>query len=136
LAVALDFLRRITRRRRSVIFLFSDFHADGYEASLKRLSTRHEVLALVLHDRREHSLAPLGVARFWDLETGEEIWVDLRSVREAERRQRGLESEWQRRRQLLTKLRVDHAEVTPGESPLLPLMELFRKREKRLRSGK
>ncbi len=136
LAVALDFLRRITRRRRSVIFLFSDFHANGYEASLKRLSTRHEVLALVLHDRREHSLAPLGVARFWDLETGEEIWVDLRSVREAERRQRGLESEWQRRRQLLMKLRVDHAEVTPGESPLLPLMELFRKREKRLRSGK
>jgi hypothetical protein len=53
-----------------------------------------------------------------------------------ERWQQRLEAEWQRRRQLLTQLRVDFAEVVPGESPLLPLMELFRKRERRLRSGR
>ncbi len=136
LAVALEFLQRLTRRRRSVIFLFSDFHADGYETALKRLTARHEVLALILRDRRERALAPLGVTRFVDLETDEERWLDLRSPTSVERWQQGLEAEWQRRRQLLTHLRVDFSEITPGESPLLPLMELFRKRERRLRSGR
>ncbi len=136
LSVALEFLRRLTRRRRSVIFLFTDLHAQNYESTLKKLATRHEVLALVLRDRRERSLAPLGVARFVDLETGEERWLDLRSPRIVDRWQNQLEAEWQRRRQLLTQFRVDYAEVTPGESPLLPLMELFRKRERRLRSGR
>jgi len=136
LAVALEFLRRITRRRRSVIFLFTDLHARDYESTLKKLAARHEVLALILRDRRERALSPLGVARFVDLETGEERWLDLRSPKTVDLWQRQLEAEWQRRRQLLTQLRVDHAEVTPGESPLLPLMELFRKRERRLRSGR
>ena len=136
LAVAIEFLRRLTRRRRSVIFLFTDFHAWDYESTLKKLAARHEVLALILRDRRERSLAPLGVARFVDLETGEERWLDLRSPRIVDRWQKQLEAEWQRRRQLLTQLRVDYAEVTPGESPLLPLMELFKKRERRLRSGR
>jgi hypothetical protein len=70
------------------------------------------------------------------LETGEERWLDLRTPQQVERWQQRLEAEWQRRRQLLTQLRVDFAEVVPGESPLLPLMELFRKRERRLRSGR
>lgn len=136
LAAALEFLRRITRRRRSIIFLLSDFHATNYESVLKKLAARHEVLALTLHDRRERSLAPCGVIRFVDLETGEERWIDLRSSHHAEQWQRFLESEWQRRRQLFTQLRIDYAEVIPGESPLLPLMELFRKRECRLKSGR
>ncbi|MCX7642924.1 MAG: DUF58 domain-containing protein, partial [Armatimonadetes bacterium] len=62
LSVALEFLRRLTRRRRSVIFLFTDLHTQGYESALKKLATRHEVLGLILRDRRERSLAPLGVA--------------------------------------------------------------------------
>lgn len=136
LTVALEFLRRLTRRRRSLFFLLTDFHTHGYEAALKKLAARHEVLALVLRDRREQALAPLGVARFVDLETGEEHWLDLRTLRAVGQWQRRLETEWQRRRQLLTQLRVDFAEVTPGESPLVPLMELFRKRERRLKSGR
>lgn len=136
IANALEFLRRVTRRRRSLIFLLSDFHARDYEAALKKLAARHEVLALILRDRRERSLAPLGIVRFRDLETGEERWLDLRTPQQVERWQQRLEAEWQRRRQLLTQLRVDFAEVIPGESPLLPLMELFRKRERRLRAGR
>lgn len=136
LAVALEFLRRLTRRRRSLIFLLTDFHTHGYESALKKLATRHEVLALILCDRRERALAPLGMVRFVDLETGEERWLDLRTPQAAERWQRGLEAEWQRRRLSLVQRKVDFAEVTPGESPVLPLMELFRKRELRLRSGR
>ncbi|MCS7263239.1 MAG: DUF58 domain-containing protein [Armatimonadetes bacterium] len=136
LTVAFEFLRRLSRRRRSLIFLFTDFHAQGYESTLKKLAVRHEVLALILRDRRERALAPLGVARFFDLETGEERWLDLRSPKIVDLWQQQLELEWQRRRQLLTQLRVDYAEVTPGESPLLPLMELFKRRERRLRSGR
>lgn len=136
LAGALEFLRRLTRRRRSVIFLLTDFHAEGYEAPLKKLAGRHEVLALVLRDRREQSLAPLGMAQFWDLETGEERTLDLRTPKGVEGWQQRLEQIWQHRRQSLTQMRVDFVEVTPGESPVLPLMELFRKRERRLRSGR
>ncbi|MCS7225027.1 MAG: DUF58 domain-containing protein [Armatimonadetes bacterium] len=136
LVPALDLLRRFARRKRSIIFILTDLHAKGYEASLKKLAHRHDVLVILLRDRREKSLAPLGLVRLMDLETGEERWLDLRSPSLGERWQQFIEAEWRQREGLLTQWRIDYAEVVPGESPLVPLMELFRKREYRLRSGR
>ncbi len=132
----LDLIRRLSRRRRSIIFLLTDLHAQGYETVLKQLARRHDVLAIVLKDRREKALAPLGLVRFRDLETGEELSLDLRSPAMGERWQRLIDAEWRHRQDLLRRWRIDFAEVVPGESSLIPLMELFRRRERRLRAGR
>ncbi len=66
-----------TIRRRSLIFVVSDFIASpGWEAPLRRLAQRHEVLAVWLHDPREEDLPDVGPLILQDAETGEQLYVD------------------------------------------------------------
>ena len=57
-------------RRRSVIFLLSDFLGSGYEAPLARLARRHDLIAIQVIDPRERALPDVGLATLWDPESG------------------------------------------------------------------
>lgn len=66
-----------TIRRRSLVIVVSDFIApEGWEAPLRRLTQRHEVLAVWLRDPREEDLPDVGPLVLEDAETGEQIYVD------------------------------------------------------------
>jgi uncharacterized protein (DUF58 family) len=66
-----------TIKRRSVIFLVSDFFtAPGWERPLGMLARKHEVVAVRLHDPLESELPDLGLLLFRDAETGEQLFVD------------------------------------------------------------
>jgi uncharacterized protein (DUF58 family) len=66
-------------RRRSLVFVISDFmggSAEGWEASLTRLTFRHEVVAVRVVDPMELDLPDLGLVVVEDAETGEQVLVD------------------------------------------------------------
>jgi uncharacterized protein (DUF58 family) len=64
-------------RRRSLVFLVSDFYSEpGWTQLLGRLAQRHEVIAVRLYDPLESELPDLGLVPFRDAETGEQILVD------------------------------------------------------------
>jgi uncharacterized protein (DUF58 family) len=66
-----------TLKRRSLVFVVSDFiAADGWEAPLARLSQRHELVAVWLHDPREAEIPAIGPLLFQDSETGAQVYVD------------------------------------------------------------
>jgi uncharacterized protein (DUF58 family) len=66
-----------TVRRRSLIFLMSDFIGDpGWERDLTRLTHRHEVVVIRVVDPAELDLPDLGVILVEDAETGEQLLVD------------------------------------------------------------
>jgi hypothetical protein len=62
-----------------VLFVISDFLAEGYEVPLKRLARRHDVVAISVADEREFSIPEVGQILFQDPETGEEHLVDTAS---------------------------------------------------------
>ncbi len=68
-------------RRRSVLFLVSDFLADGWRGVLGRLARRHDVIAVQLVDPRERELPDVGTVVLQDAETGAWRWVDTASAR-------------------------------------------------------
>jgi uncharacterized protein (DUF58 family) len=68
-------------RRRSVLFLVSDFLADGWRPVLGRLARRHDVIAVQLVDPRERELPDVGTLALQDAETGAWRWVDTASPR-------------------------------------------------------
>jgi uncharacterized protein (DUF58 family) len=68
-------------RRRSVLFLVSDFLADGWRPVLGRLARRHDVIAVQLADPRERELPDVGTVALQDAETGAWRWVDTASPR-------------------------------------------------------
>ena len=74
-ASACDFLVR-TLRRKSLVFLISDFHADPLDKPLGKLSRKHETVALRVADPLEDSLPKAGKVVMIDAETGIESLVN------------------------------------------------------------
>jgi uncharacterized protein (DUF58 family) len=83
LNAALEQLEPI-HRRRSVLFIVSDFLTTGYGPSLSRLARKHDVVAVHLIDPRERALPDMGLIALKDPESGAWRYVDTgnASVRE------------------------------------------------------
>jgi uncharacterized protein (DUF58 family) len=70
-------LAAATARRRSLVFVISDFIGDGdWSAALTRLSQRHEVVTIRVVDPMELDLPDLGLVLVEDAETGEQLLAD------------------------------------------------------------
>lgn len=66
-----------TIKRRSLIFLISDFFSEpGWERRLSLLNRRHELLAIRMWDPREVELPSAGFIVVEDSESGEQLYVD------------------------------------------------------------
>jgi uncharacterized protein (DUF58 family) len=64
-------------KRRSTVFVVSDFiSVPGWEATLKPLANRHDVVAARLVDPMEGTLPEYGMLLVEDIETGEQVFID------------------------------------------------------------
>jgi uncharacterized protein (DUF58 family) len=132
LGAGLDFVNRVTRRR-VLLFLFSDFLATGYERALERTGHRHDVVAVVVSDPREHELPAVGLLEVQDAETGESLIVDTSSARFREAFQRRQRERRQAFEQRARGHRIDLLDVSTAGEHLDALIRFFRRRERRLR---
>lgn len=80
LSTSLHYLSKVSRRR-SIIFLISDFLDDlpSLKKPLSILSARHDVVAIKILDPRELGLPDMGLVELEDGETGEQLLVDTSS---------------------------------------------------------
>lgn len=120
------------QRRRSVIFLISDFLTQGYEATLRVTGRRHDVVAIALTDPREESLPEAGLVTLEDAESGSMVVVDTGdpTVRR-EYHRLALEARVQRKG-VLQSLKVDNLEVSTNASYVEPLAGFFKARARRV----
>jgi uncharacterized protein (DUF58 family) len=120
-------------RRRSLFFLLSDFLAEGWESAFSLASSKHDLVPVVLTDRRDGELPDVGLATFEDLESGEAIVVDTGDpdVRAAYSHSHRVLVE--RRRKLFSKLSLDAVTLETGRPVVAPFRDLFRKRTRRHR---
>ncbi len=130
LGLAFDFLGRVLSRR-SVVFVISDFFAEGYETGLSLAARRHELAAVVLTDRREEELPAVGLLALEDAESGEVAVIDSSDPDVARHLAATAERERERRRALLASLRVDHLELATHRPPIDDLVRFFHAREAR-----
>ncbi len=120
-------------RRRSVVFLVSDFLAADFEKPLAVAGRRHDLVAIRIGDERETEVPPIGLVEFEDPETGEHITVNTseRRFREAYERITGEARVSQD--QALRKSKVDVIDIQTGRPYVQPLMRFFKERERRFR---
>jgi uncharacterized protein (DUF58 family) len=77
LAAMLRLAAATTVRRRSLVFVMSDFIGDpGWDRPLAMLTHRHEVVVIRVVDPAELELPDLGLILVEDAETGEQVLVD------------------------------------------------------------
>lgn len=130
IGAALRFLGHVAKRR-SVVFLVSDFFAEGYERDLKVVARRHDVVAVSITDPRELTLPPVGLVELQDAETGEQVLVDAASpaVRRAyaDRAAARIEA----RARLFRTVGIDRIDIQTDRSYVEPLIAFFKARERR-----
>jgi len=63
-------------KRRSVIFIISDFISDSFEKPLKYLKFKHQVVLVNISDIRETEIPDIGNVYLEDAESGEQILVN------------------------------------------------------------
>ncbi len=130
LAPALEYLNHVVRRR-SVAFLVSDFLAPPCDRLLRVTARRHDLVSLVIGDKRELSLPAAGFVDFQDPETGRRVLLD---TSHAPARRALLAAQSARRTALLRSLRAarsDAVELYAGEPYDRQLVRFFRTRERR-----
>jgi uncharacterized protein (DUF58 family) len=127
---ALEYMNNAIKKR-SIVFLLSDFIDEGYEKILRIIGKKHDLIGILLKDEREYNIPKIGLIKFSDAETGEERWIDTsdRKIQESFRRKRS--EEIQRLKQLFNSSRLDKIEIETGKDYIKPLIQFFRIRERR-----
>ena len=127
---ALEYLLRVIRRN-SVVFILSDFMDDGYQKSLRVLSSKHDVIAIKVTDKLEMELPDAGLISLVDAETGENVVIDTsdKKIRNSYSALRKAQNEGLEK--MFKKINLDHITIKTGESYVEPLYKFFRVRAKR-----
>lgn len=127
---ALEYMNN-TIKKRSIAFLISDFMDEGYEKILRIVGRKHDLVGIVLDDRREKEIPNIGLVKLSDAETGEERWIDTSSDRVRRQMQIYIKEKEKIRKSVFITSRLDSVEVTTGSNYIQPLVQFFRRREKR-----
>jgi uncharacterized protein (DUF58 family) len=130
IAGALDYLGRV-QSRRAVVFLISDFLAEGFEKSLRVLSRRHDVIAVFVADARESRLPDVGLVELEDAETGERVLIDTASREVRMRYESGALGRARALAEMLRSTGIDQISVETGRPYVSHMMAFFRNRERR-----
>ena len=131
--LALDTVHQMLKRR-SIVFLFSDFLADpaSYRQAMLVTNRRHDVVAFDLNDPLEYEMADVGIIALEDAESGQLRLVDTGS------------GEWRRgftdrvarleegKREVLTAAGVDRISVSTERDYVAEVGAFFKTRLQRL----
>ena len=131
LCSALEYLESVLRRR-SVLFIVSDFMASGYQSALGRLARKHDVIAVQVVDARERELPEGGLVTLRDPESGAWRYVDTGSEplrNEFRGRMAGLDLQLER---ALQERGADLVRLETAQPYAEPLLAFFRRRERML----
>lgn len=130
-APALDYLNHVSSRK-IVTFLISDFlFGDEYERLLKVTARRHDLISVIIGDKREAAWPDVGVIQWHDAETGERVLVDTSSRRVREH----LALEQTRRANAIDEMHrkagIDTIRLFAGEPYDKQFIKFFRQRAQR-----
>jgi uncharacterized protein (DUF58 family) len=134
LAGALKFLNQV-QKRRTVVFIISDFMDSGFERELRITGRHHDVVCVSIADPRETELPDVGLMEIQDPESGEVELLDTSSppLRQAFREKALQEAEALKR--LFRKNKIDAIHLSTERPFIDDIHKLFRQRQTRAARG-
>jgi len=127
---ALEYFNRVIKKK-SVVFLVSDFLSEDYLKPLQIANNKHDVIAIKISDPREIKFENVGLIELEDAETGETLLIDTSSAafrtdfaRQAEEDSFGL-------KRSLKLINLDFIQIVTNQSYIVPLINFFKLRGKR-----
>lgn len=127
---AIEHLNR-TASRRTVVFLISDFQDVDYEKTLKVARRKHDIIPMVIGDRREYELPNVGLIRLRDRESGQTVSIDTSSRRHRKAYEQLMRERAEARSTIFRRMRMEPIPIWTGEDYVEPLQRFFHRRETR-----
>jgi uncharacterized protein (DUF58 family) len=126
---ALEYIGKV-QRRRSVVFVLSDFIGPDCSRALAVANQKHDCIAVTLEDPRERELPNVGFLTLRDAETDELIELDTRHPRVRAMFAKAANERQVALQELLRKANVDRLEIRTDQSYATSLQRFFRMRER------
>jgi len=130
IASALEFLNNVVKKK-SVVFLISDFIDSDFDDVFSITSRKHDLVALRIQDIKEQYLPTVGLIQIADPETGKKKYIDTSNFNTQQNYKKWYAEKQNYFNRLCFKNGVDMTDIYTGVDYVKPLMQLFKKREKR-----
>ena len=127
---AIDFANKISKRK-SVIFLISDFIDDNFWNELKFLNFKHDVVGLQIYDTNERSFPNIGLINIHDSETGKTTWIDTSVKKNRNKFERNSNEKLNEFSKKCKNIGFDLLQIKTDDDYIKFLMQFFRSRAKR-----
>ena len=130
IASALEYFNRVIKKK-SVVFLISDFLSEDYLKPLQIANNKHDIIAVKISDPRELRFENVGLIELEDAETGETLIIDTASSSfRLDFAQKADADNFALKRSFRL-INLDFIQIVTDQSYIVPLINFFRMREKR-----
>ncbi len=129
---AVRFMAGISKKR-ATVFLLSDMvdaptDIAKLEEAIKIASSRHDIMAMRVFDKRDATLPDVGIIEVEDAESGKRAWLDTSSRRVREYWTKNYNDSYGRVADIMRHNRVDVAEVATDDDYVVELIKMFKQR--------
>ncbi|MFH1849032.1 MAG: DUF58 domain-containing protein [archaeon] len=125
---ALAYLSRVLKKR-SIVFIISDFIAEDFTTPLRILKYRHEIIMVDLIDMRETRMPDVGLIELEDEETGEQLLIDTSDPEFRKEYERMAKDRVSSLSRTANRYKIDMIPVRTDEPFEVPLQRFFRRRK-------
>jgi len=116
-------------KKRSLIFVFSDFRTGEFEKPLISLAQKHDVVAIRLHDKLDDELPNLGTVPFVDVESGVKMILPSSSSRFKKEWAKHTQQNENRWRDICVKHGISSVIMQSNDDPLRILSSIFARKK-------
>ena len=127
---ALNFLMQVSKRR-SIVFLISDFIDKGFWKPLKIINKKHDLIGIKISDPAEINFPDIGLFKIFDEENNQEHWVNSSSKVMRDSLSIKIKNNLTKFRSKCKKNNFDLIEIDTVEDYVGPLINYFKKRGKK-----
>jgi uncharacterized protein (DUF58 family) len=117
-------------KRKSVIYIISDFISDSYDKPLKFLKLHHRVTLINISDIREKEIPEIGYAHLEDAETGEQILINTSDKNFQKQYREMIDNKIKTNQKNMNRIGVDMINLSNEESFDITINRYFRNKWK------
>ncbi|MCX2742824.1 DUF58 domain-containing protein [Mangrovivirga sp. M17] len=122
-------------KKKSVVFLISDFIDENYQHTLKGLARKHDVIAVHVSDKRERKMPKLGIVPVHDKETGKTKWINSSSSFFRTHIAKRFERQSEELQDFSNKHQINYVHIDTKENYVPKLIQLFNIRNQTFKRG-
>ena len=124
ISIALEHIQKVLKRK-SIIFLLSDFWDDSYQQTMKLINKKHDLINIQILDKAEIAIPKLGMVKFHDAETQKSAWIDTNNKQVQNISTKYIQNKNKVIKEFCKKNKIDFISIDTAEGYLNPLEQFF-----------